>query len=821
MESTQFVDVILPLHVRTTFTYRVPREYENDICVGQRVVVQFGTKKLYSALVCRVHNNVPAHTAKYILSIIDQKPIVNSQAIKLWEWIASYYMCYLGDVMSIALPSSLRLASESMVSISPDFDGELSSLSEKELRIVNLLSQQSVMKVNDISIAINLQKIMPIINGMIERNILIMDEDLQQRFKPAKVTYVNLAEKYLDQNEAKNLLDSLERKKTSLKQLNLLLRFMQMSSFGTKAVPKRDIASTGEYSTSSFNTLVKNGILTIEEKIASRLDETQESISPDTIQLNEEQQNAYDTISSHDGVSLLHGVTSSGKTEVYIKLIQQTISQGKQALFLLPEIALTTQIINRLRKYFGNRVGVYHSRFSPSQRAEVWNRTIADDPDKRFDILLGARSALFLPFRNLGLVIVDEEHDNSFKQYEPSPRYNARDSATYLAKIWNARTVLGSATPSIESYYNAQTGKYALVEMKHRFGGQRLPDVYCVDMKDATRKKEVNGFFSNFLAELMQEALDNKEQIILFQNRRGFSPRIECDECHWTPQCQHCDVSLVYHKSTNSLRCHYCGYTIPYPTQCPICGSKNLKTKGYGTERIEDDIAQLFPNARVARMDLDTTSSKNRHLEIITDFENRKTDILVGTQMVTKGLDFDNVSIVGIISADNLINYPDFRSFEHSFQQMMQVAGRAGRRDKQGKVIIQTFNPWHQAVRYVIDNNYAEMYSSQINERRVFRYPPFNKLIAISLRHLDPDLLNTAADNLAQSLRSQLDSRILGPEYPNVSRVRGYYIKRIIVRVEQFDNLSYIKQLIITSVDNLLLDKRFASIRYAFDADPQ
>lgn len=821
MSPTQFADIILPLHLRSTFTYRIPNEYAGKVMAGQRVVVQFGSKKLYSGLVRRVHQTVPDYQVKYILSVIDPQPIVDEHVFRLWEWMARYYMCYLGDVMTVALPSVLRLASESMVSVHPDFDGELSSLTDTELRIVNLLSAHPVMSVNDISVAISLQKIMPVINGMIERGILIMDEDLQQRFKPIKATYITLASQYRDPSETKRLFDALEQKKTAAKQLQVLLRFMQLSNFGAKAVAKKELADMPGFSASSLNTLIKNNILTSEEHTVSRLKEFERLTSPDTIALNDEQQAAYDKLAAQSGVSLLHGVTSSGKTEVYIKLIQQNIEQGHQTLFLLPEIALTSQIINRLRKYFGGRVGVYHSRFSPSQRAEVWSRAFSDDPERRLDVLLGARSALFLPFRDLGLVIVDEEHDGSYKQYEPAPRYNCRDSAIYLASLWKARTVLGSATPSIESYHNAMTGKYALVEMKHRYGGLKLPEVLCVDMKDAMRHKEVQGYFSLFLSDHIKEALENKEQVILFQNRRGYSMRIECDDCHWTPQCQHCDVSLVYHKSTNSLRCHYCGYAIPVPTQCPVCGKPNLKLKGYGTERIEDEIATLFPTACVARMDLDTTMTKNRHLEIITDFEDRKVDILVGTQMVTKGLDFDNVSVVGIISADNLINFPDFRSFERSFQQMMQVAGRAGRHGHQGKVIIQTYNPWHQAIRNVIDNNYGAMYESQIVERRVFRYPPFSKLIEITLRHRDPELLNTAASDFAFRLRERLDSRVMGPEYPSVSRIRGFYIKRVIVRAEPSDSLQMVKQIILDVTDQTLAVKDFHQVKIHFNADPQ
>lgn len=829
--TTLFAEVLLPLHIPGTYTYRVPNEYNDDIRVGQRVVVQFGSKKLYSALVRSIHHEVPSYKVKYILSILDPKPMVSQQQFCFWEWIASYYMCYPGDVMAIALPNAFRLASESSVSIHPDFSGELSDLTDNELRVVQLLSDHPVMKLDDISRAIGLQKIMPLINTLIERQIVIMDEDLRQRFSPRTSQWIGLSPEYHDEARCKELFDSLEQKKTTQKQVALLLRFMQLSHMGQDFVPKKLLlekkGTSSAPSLSSLNTLLRDGIFLLEERAESRLEEYDESqqASPDAIILNPEQQQAYDllaNLSDNDPqVALLHGVTSSGKTEVYIKLIHQCILQRKQTLFLLPEIALTAQLINRLRRYFGNRVGVYHSRFSPSQRAEVWTRTMSDDPNNSYQVLLGARSALFLPFRNLGLVIIDEEHDSSYKQYDPSPRYNARDSAIYLAQLWHARTILGSATPSLESYANAQSGKYAFAEMKHRFGGLQMPEVLCVDMKDASRKKEVCGHFSQFLLDHIREALKNNEQVILFQNRRGFSLRIECDDCHWVPQCQHCDVSLVYHKNTNSLRCHYCGYSIPLPAECPACHSNHLSMKGFGTERIEDDLSILFPEAHVARMDLDSTLQKNHYAELLSDFEERKIDILVGTQMVTKGLDFDHVSVVGILSADNLINFPDFRAFERAFQQMTQVSGRAGRHGHQGKVIIQTYNPWHQAIRNVIDNDYSEMFKSQIQDRRIFRYPPFFRLIDITLKHRDSDTLNDAAADFASQLRQVFGTRVLGPEYPSVTRVRGLYLKKVLLRFDRSEAISQAKNIILDIADKVQHNKTFSSLQIHFDVDPQ
>lgn len=832
--DTYFVDVILPLHIHDTYTYRVPQEYNDVIRAGQRVAVQFGNRRLYSAVVRRVHQEAPRYMVKYVLSILDVEPIVEERQMRFWEWLAEYYMCYVGDVMAVALPSAFRLASESSVTIHPDFTGELSDLSANEMRVVQLLSEHPVMSVDDLGRALGLQKMMPLLDSMIERNIVVLEEELRQRFVPRKSSYIVLSPEYGEPGRLKELFDTLEAKQSTRKQVDVLMKFMQMSQFGKTAVPKRQLLSTTEgavVSDSALKTLLKHGVLRQEDRVESRLEQGASTARAEDIKLNDEQQAAYDYLSQCDkAVALLHGVTSSGKTEVYIKLIADVVRRGEQVLFLLPEIALTAQIINRLRRYFGDLVGVYHSRFSASQRAEVWGRTMTQDPGHRYQVLLGARSALFLPFRQLGLVIVDEEHDTSYKQYDPSPRYNGRDAAIYLARLWGARTVLGSATPSIESYFNARQGKYGLCEMKHRYGGLLMPEVLCADMKEELRRmRREQGVqpgvgtthFSPFLLENIQQALDNHEQVILFQNRRGFSLRIECDDCHWIPKCQHCDVSLVYHKATNSLRCHYCGYSIPLPTECPACHGHHLTMKGFGTERIEDDLGILFPKAKVARMDLDTTLQKNRYLEIISDFQDRRIDILVGTQMVTKGLDFDHVSVVGIVSADNMLYFPDFRAYERAFQQMTQVSGRAGRHGHRGKVIIQTFNPYHQAIRNVIDNDYLAMYESQVTDRRVFRYPPYYRLITITMKHRDPDTLNEVADRYARELRGVFATRVVGPEYPSVVRVRGLYLKNIMLRFERTEAIAQAKRIIMEMADKLKSDKHLSSLQIHFDVDPQ
>ncbi|MBR1550213.1 MAG: primosomal protein N' [Bacteroidales bacterium] len=831
MEDTQvyYVDVLLPLHLPGTYTYRVPQEYNGEVQVGARVVVQFGAKnsRMYSAVVRRIHQETPQWKSKYIMAVLDTEPIVTERQMEFWEWMGRYYMCSPGDVMAVALPAGLKLASESAVAIHPDFSGELSSLTKYELMVVQLLTDHPVMRVVDISRAIGIQKIMPLIRGMIEREIVVMDEELRQRFTPRKAAYVRLNDTLLSQQQAadsspnlgeqpdsqlKALFDDLERKKR-VKQVEVLMQFLQLSHFGKEPVAKRELPQG-----SALQTLVKNGVLLVEERIESRLKDYSdaETTDPRSIVLNDEQQAAFSALHSPLSTHLLHGVTSSGKTEVYIKMIDEVVRDGHQALFLLPEIALTAQIINRLRKYFGNRVGVYHSRFSASERTEVWHRTLRGD----YQVLLGARSAVFLPFKDLKLIIVDEEHDNSYKQFEPSPRYHARDAALYLARLWDARTVLGSATPSVETYWNAENGKYGLATITKRYGGYSLPKVECIDMKEAHRQKMAKGHFSVQLLEAIKDALDNKRQVILFQNRRGFSLRLECDDCHEVPHCVHCDVSLVYHKASNSLRCHYCGYSIPVPQECPACHSTHLKMTGVGTERIEEDLQILFPEASVARMDLDSTLQKNQYLEILSDFEHRRIDILVGTQMVTKGLDFERVSVVGIVNADNIINYPSFRSFERAFQQMTQVSGRAGRHGSGGRVIIQTYNPHHQVIANVMDNDYQGLYEEQIQERRVFRYPPFYRLIEITLKHRDADLLNSAADWMAMQLRGAFAGRVLGPEYPLVSRIRGLYLKQITLRFERTEPIADAKRVIRQIGDDLTKQDGHSGITLIYDVDP-
>lgn len=816
---------MLPLPLPGFYTYRVPFELNEQVQAGQRVVVQFGKKRIYSALVRRIHEIPPqTYTVKYILSILDPLPIVNDIQFKLWDWIADYYMCFPGEVMNAALPSALKLASETKIVLNPDFKGELSLLNEKEYLIAEALQLQNVLTLSEVSDIVEQLKVIPLIKTLIEKGVVVVEEELISRYRPKKEVYVKVSDEFKnDDKKLGDLMDDISKR--AYKQLELLMSLISKCNQTNKdEILKTDLMKSVNGTSAQLTALEKRGVIEIFEKTSSRLEKFDSVFSIDSIEFSEHQQKAFDEINSgfrEKDVALLHGITSSGKTEIYIKKIHETISAGKQVLFLLPEIALTTQIINRLRKYFGDEVGVYHSRYNENERVEVWNRVLVDSDElKSLKIILGARSSLFLPFKNLGLIIVDEEHDTSYKQYDPAPRYYARDAAIYLATLHKAKVLLGSATPSIESYYNAKFGKYALVELDKRYGGVQLPEILVADIKEETKRRTMKSHFSSFLLEHIKEALENKEQVILFQNRRGFSLRLVCEKCDWTPECKNCDVTLIYHKHNNQLKCHYCGYSQRVPSQCPACGNHELKMKGFGTEKIEDELPIFFPKAIVARMDLDTTRSKHSYQKIITDFEDRRIDILVGTQMVTKGLDFNNVSVVGILNADNMISFPDFRSFERSFQQIAQVSGRAGRNKKRGKVIIQTGNPYHSVIRYAIENNYIEMYKSQLQERKQFNYPPFHRIISISLRHKEAQLLNEAAWSFTSELRAKLGKRVLGPEYPIVSRVKNLYIKNVLVKIEKDASLKAIKDIIKEKAENLRAQDSFKSVRIVFNVDP-
>jgi len=823
------VEVLLPLPVKGYFTYRVPSEMHNTISPGIRVVVQFGSKKLYTGLVRRLTDVPPkAMTAKYILSIVDPIPVVNENQFLFWEWMAGYYLCTEGEVMAAALPSAYKLASETRIVMDPEYVHDSQVLSDQEFLVIEALDIQKILSITEISRIIGIAKVIPLVKTMLEKKYIRVEEEITERYKPRIEWFVRLTDECRDNELLNAEMDKLNKK--AYKQLELLMAYFNQSNYFTgkvKEVSRADLLRDNGFSAAQLDALVKKGILEVYQRNISRLEGSGSTELIQSIQFTESQQKAFDELQplvDIPQIALLKGVTSSGKTEIYIKLINEVLKRGKQVLYLLPEIALTSQIIRRLQKFFGTDVGVYHSKYNEFERIEIWHKANAsmlkDSEESAYKIILGARSALFLPFINPGLIIIDEEHDGSYKQSDPAPRYNARDSAIMLGKLHNASVLLGSATPSIESYFNAQSGRYKLVELNERNGGIEMPEIKIVNIKEETRFKRMKSHFSPQLLESISKAVENGEQVILFQNRRGFSLRMECDECNHIPGCVNCDVTLTYHKFANMLKCHYCGYTRTVPPVCPECGSPNIRLKGFGTEKVEEELALIFPDLKIARMDLDTTHTKNAYNKIMLEFETRKTDVLVGTQMVTKGLDFDNVSLVGVLNADGLISYPDFRSLERSFQMLAQVSGRSGRKNKRGLVLIQTYNPIHPVHKWVIDNDYPGMFNQVLSDRYKFAYPPYVRIIVLSLRHKDEKLLDKGAAKLAEMLRPSFKGNMLGPEYPTVSRVRNLFLKNILLKIGKSSKGMELKLEVMRQIDlfKQLLD--YKSIWVHIDVDP-
>jgi len=825
---TYFADVLLPLPVKGLFTYRVPYELNGSISAGKRVVVQFGARKLYTALVRRLHEVPPqGYIPKYILSVVDTIPIVNEMQFTFWEWISTYYLCHPGEVMNVALPSGLKLAGESKLYLNPAFDHDFSLLTDKEYLIAEALDLRKCLTIHEVTGIVENKKVISLVKTLIEKGVVILDDEIVERYKPRIESFVCLEEKYHEDEALKKVFDLLEGKRTE-KQLILLMDYISITTRKGdpySSLKKQELIRNSAASAAQLKALEKKGIFKVYDRVISRLASFDAQAPVSDIEFSIAQTDALQNIYEaflHQDVALLHGVTSSGKTEIYIKLIYDIISKGKQVLYLLPEIALTTQIINRLRKYFGDAVGVYHSRYNEHERVEIWNRVneaVRADAQAKYSIILGARSALFLPFNKLGLIIVDEEHDTSFKQADPAPRYHARDAAIYLARLHGAKVVLGSATPCLETYYNSTNGKYTMVELSERFGGMEMPQIIPVDLREAARQKKMKSHFSEVLLEHISAALQKKEQVILFQNRRGFSLRLECNSCNWVPSCKHCDVTLTYHKSRNQLRCHYCGYFIPIPEKCPQCGDTGLTMKGFGTEKVEEELSVLFPDTRIARMDLDTTYAKDSLQRLINDFEDGNIDVLVGTQMVTKGLDFDRVSVVGILNADSMLTFPDFRAYERSYQLMAQVAGRAGRKNRQGTVIIQTSSINHPVIQFVVNHDYISFYNYVLNERFKFRYPPYFRLIEITLKHKEADFLNEAAAELAKELRNKFGRRILGPEYPLVSRIKNEYLKKILFKLEKDHSLEALKKELLYSLAKFQTESKYKTVRVVIDVD--
>ena len=822
--KTLFADILLPVPVHQLFTYRIPFEMNEHVFAGIRVVVPFGKSKLVTGLVINVHENIPnQYQSKYIEHVLDEFPIITQKQFKLWQWIADYYMAPIGDVMNAALPSNFKLASETKIVLHPDFDQDYSKLDDRQYQIVEALEIQETLDLKEISEIVGIKTIQPIIKVLMDKKVVLSLEALNDKFIPKTAIYIFLNEQLLIENALEELLKTLEQKKSSQKQLDTILLLLKEGNFSNgniEPVLRKKLETLGS-SISTLNTLEKNGVISQKRVEISRLSSSNNDIK-ELKALSISQERALKEIKvsfESKQVSLLHGVTGSGKTEIYVELIKEQIEKGKQVLFLLPEIALTTQLITRLSSYFGNLVGVYHSKFNQNERVEIWNNVLNNNPNQ-FRIILGARSSIFLPFADLGLIIVDEEHESSFKQYDPSPRYNARDCAIVLGHMSKAKVLLGSATPALETYHNAKNGKYGLIEIHERFGGIQMPEIFCADLKKERKNKSMQSHFSSFLMDNMRTALNNNEQIILFQNRRGYTPLWMCEICNWTPKCKNCDVSLTYHKQTNTLKCHYCGHFSPPVGTCSSCGSNRLKMLGFGTEKIEDELSIMLPNAKIQRMDLDSTRAKNAYENIISEFENRNVDILIGTQMVTKGLDFDNVSLVGILDADMLLNRNDFRAFERSYQLISQVAGRAGRKHKRGNVIIQTGDPDNWVIQKIIHHDYIGFYESEIIERKNYFYPPFYKLIEFTLKHKDENTLNQAANEFAKELRNIFKERVLGPEFPTVSRVNNLYLKKITLKIERDAPEKKIKERINEIISSFFSAPVNKSIRLLIDVDP-
>ena len=812
-----FIDVILPIPLERLFTYSITQAESKFLKAGMRVAVPFGKSKIYTGLVFAIHQQAPtAYDAKEIHQILDDAPIITQNQLTHWQWIADYYLCTLGDVLRAALPNSFLLESETIITKNNEKIINESDLQDEEFLVYEALHHQSSLKLHDLINILDKKNVFPVINSLLDKEAIVLQEEVYQKYKPKLVRYVKLNSQYSESEKLQQLMEELSR---APKQRDVVMTLFSISAKTKKPVKVSDLSEASEASASIIKTLIDKEILEEyhfqEDRVGFSGDANEASKNLNVYQTKalEEIKESFEKFN----ITLLHGVTSSGKTEVYVKLIEEVIAKGKQVLYLLPEIALTTQLVSRLEIYFGGNVSVYHSKYSSHERFELWNNVLQNQP--KAQIVLGARSSIFLPFHDLGLVIIDEEHETSFKQFDPAPRYHARDAAIVLASLFKSKTLLGSATPSLESYHNVTHGKYGLVEINHRYNDVLMPEIELVDIQDKHKRKRMTGHFSDRLIEEMTGALSEGYQIILFQNRRGFSPIVECTTCGHSPQCPNCDVSLTYHQYKNELRCHYCGYYTAMLKNCMACGSVELDNKGFGTEQVQEEAQELFPEHKVARMDLDTTRGKFGYERIINSFEQKEVDILVGTQMLTKGLDFRNVKLVGIMNADNLLNFPDFRAHERSFQLMLQVSGRAGRTDERGKVLIQTYNPHHRILHQVSTNNYEEMYKEQMDERYNFKYPPIYRLIKITLKHKDFNKVNIGAEWYATGLKQVFKTNILGPEFPPISRIRNQFHKNILVKIPQEQSLSKTKKAIIKINNSFLSIKEFRSVRVILNVD--
>ncbi len=813
-----FINVILPIPLERHFTYSITEQEAAVLQPGMRVAVPFGKSKIYTGIIYSVHKTPPqAYEAKEIHELLDDFPIVTTIQLKHWEWIASYYMCTLGEVVRSALPGAFLLESETLVLRNIEFEIDENELEDDEFLVFEALQHQSILKVQEVAAIVDRKNVLPILQRLLEKKVIVLKEEVYEQYKPKLVRFVKLGADYHTDENLEELLNSLSR---APKQSQVVLAIFQIQGSTKKPIKVSELEKSSGSSKAIIKTLVDKGILEEYYIQTDRVTYEGTSDNSESKDLNDHQEKALTDIKSafeQNKVTLLKGVTSSGKTEVYVKLIEECLKKGLQALYLLPEIALTTQLISRLQEYFGEKIAIYHSKYSVQERVEVWQNVLQSKP--KAQLVIGARSALYLPFSKLGLVIVDEEHESSFKQFDPAPRYHARDAAIVLGNLHGAQVLLGSATPSVESFYNAQTGKYGYAEITRRFGNVLMPDMELVDIKEAAKKKRMKGHFSERLLSEIEGTLAAGDQIILFQNRRGFAPLLECLTCGHTPQCPNCDVSLTYHQFRNQLRCHYCGHHTALPESCVACGSPELDTKGFGTEQIETEITSLFPEAKVGRMDLDTTRGKHGYEKIITAFEQKELDILVGTQMLTKGLDFRNVNLVGVMNADSLLNFPDYRAHERTYQLLTQVSGRAGRTKKRGKVIIQTYNPYHQILKQVTSGDYDGMYAEQYYEREQYKYPPVNRIIKVTFKHKNYTTLNEAADWFSGALRTNYGGTVLGPEYPPVARIRNQYLKHILIKVDKVKSLAQTKAKIKRIEKSFNAISMFRSVRVIYNVD--
>lgn len=817
-----FADILLPFALSQVYTYRIPDEFLNEIRPGIRVVVQFGARRMYSGLVYQVHSNQPqGHEVKEILSVLDSQPVVNQFQLDFWKWMADYYMCSMGEVMKAALPAGLKLESETRLIFNADFDQQ-DDLSEKEQYIYSLLEEKNSLTISEIAQSYTRKDILGILKGLIEKEAIFAEEHLREGYKPTLIYAIQFATAYKNDGALNQVLDNLKRAPKQAEIIQALVRLGGFDTPQTKEITRQELLKEANATGEALKALLKKGIveLTVREASAER-----KSLNGtyNLKQLTDGQQTAFSQLKEmflKQDTLLLHGITSSGKTEVYFHLIAEELKKGNQVLYLLPEIALTAQMINRLSNTFGDCIGIYHSKYSDTQRTELWQELLKGAGQSNYKIILGVRSSIFLPFTKLGLVIVDEEHENSFKQFDPSPRYNARDAAIVLSRFHGAKTLLGTATPSLETYFNTKAGKYGLIELTGRFGDISLPKIELADTLRARKKKQMRSHFHPALLDQIQHTLDAREQIILFQNRRGFAPYMQCSDCATIPKCRHCDVSLTYHKGINQLICHYCGYSAGNIGHCKSCGSNAMKVMGFGTEKIEEELELFFPGVRIARMDLDSTRTRKSYENLLSDFDAGHIDILVGTQMVTKGLDFERVSLVGILDADHLLNYPDFRAYERSFQLMAQVSGRAGRKHKQGKVIIQTSTPLHPIIQMVVKNNYNEVYRSQLMERKQFLYPPYFRLIQIAVKHRTPEMVNKAAEFLAARLRNHFKEKVIGPEFMLIPRMQNLYQKQILIKIPRDAGLAQWKLTIREEMAAFQSTPEFKPVLLTVDVDP-